>query len=321
MKRLFRNKPASRDWFGIDVFQVGPRFLRDSGLLYLLDEVGSTSAFLRGRGQPAQGRICKWDGWGWKAQQRTMLDPVTDPSPGTVVVAHHQTAGKGRQGRAWVDCGGLHLSVVVPPHRASFAQGFSVWLGLLSVLVLREDFMVDARLKWPNDIMVSGRKLGGILLENTRSGPDKMVVAGLGLNLGTSRSDFPSHLQGTATSTLIETDRVLRPGEVGGRIISRVENELDSFQESGWTAYRPALSYLDCLLGQQVHLVSGGRKFRGRAAGIDDHGALLLEDEQGRITAFSAGDVHLEAVLEKVADAPDGHGAEDDRNRDASPDS
>ncbi len=321
MKRLFRNNAVARDWFGIDAFQVGPRFLRDSGLLYLLDEVGSTSEFLRGRGEPAQGRICKWDGWGWKAQQRTLLEPVTDPRPGTVVVARRQSAGKGRQGRVWVDCGGLHLSVVVPPHRASFAQGFSVWVGLLAVLVLREDFLVDARLKWPNDIMVSGRKLGGILLENTRTGPEKMVVAGLGLNLGTSRSDFPSHLQGTATSTLIETDRLLRPGEVGGRIISRVESELDSFQEDGWSAYRPALSYLDCLLGQQIHLVSGGRDYLGRAAGIDDHGALLLEDGQGRTSAFSAGDVHLEAVFENTEGSREDQVAANDRKSDESPDS
>jgi len=320
MKRLFRKKPLARDWFGIDVFQVGPRFLRDSGLLYLLDEVGSTSEFLRGRGEAARGRICQWDGWGWKAQQPTLLNPVTDPSPGTVVVACRQSAGKGRQGRVWVDCGGLHLSVVVPPHRASFANGFSVWLGLLSVLVLREDFLVDARLKWPNDIIVSGRKLGGILLENTRSGPDKMVVAGLGINLGTSLNGFPSHLHRKATSTLIETDRLLRPGEVGGRIISRVENELDSFQESGWSAYRPALSYLDCLLGQQIHLVSGGRDYLGRAAGIDDHGALLLEDSRGKTTAFSAGDVHLEAVFENIGDAHGGKVPQEDRKSDEIPD-
>ncbi|MEN8005653.1 MAG: biotin--[acetyl-CoA-carboxylase] ligase [Candidatus Krumholzibacteriota bacterium] len=321
MKRLFRNKPVARDWFGLDAFQVGPRFLRDSGVLYLLDEVGSTSEFLRGRGDPAQGRVCRWERWGWQAQQRTLLDPVADPKPGTVVVARRQFAGKGRQGRTWVDCGGLHLSVVVPPHRASFVQGFSVWLGLLSVLVLREDFLVDARLKWPNDIMVGGRKLGGILLENTRSGQEKMVVAGLGLNLSTPRSGFPSDLQGAATSTLIETDHLLRPGEVGGRIISRVEHELDSFQESGWSKYRPALSYLDCLLGQQIHLVSGGRDHWGRAAGIDDHGALLLEDDQGRTAIFSAGDVHLEAVLDKGEHSAGENVAAEDGNGDEIPDS
>ena len=298
MKRLFRKSSVSRDWFGLDVFQVGPRFLRDNGTLYLLDEVGSTSEFLRGGGDPAHGRLCRWDGWGWKARKRVRLEPVTEPTPGMVVVARRQTSGKGRQGRSWDDCGGLHLSVVVPPHRASLAQGFSVWLGLLSVLVLREDFLVDARLKWPNDIMVGRRKLGGILLETTGSGSEKMVVAGLGMNLSTAPTDFPSHLQGTATSILIETGRQLRPGEVGGRIIARVEQELDPFQEQGWEPYSPALSYLDCLLGQEVHLDSGGRKFRGRAAGIDDHGALLLEDAEGRIECFSAGDVHITALDE-----------------------
>ena len=125
-----------------------------------------------------------------------------------------------------------------------------------------------------------------------------MVVAGLGMNLSTVLSGFPSHLQGTATSILIETGQILHPGEVGGRIIARVEQELDPFQELGWEPYRPALSYLDCLLGQEVQLVSGGHEYRGRAAGIDDHGALLLEDAAGRIEDFSAGDVHLTAFDE-----------------------
>jgi BirA family biotin operon repressor/biotin-[acetyl-CoA-carboxylase] ligase len=298
MKSLFGRGNATRDWFGLDVFQVGPRFLRDSGVLYLLDEVGSTSEFLRGRGLHAEGRICSWDGWGWKAQKKALLDPVVDPVPGTVVVARRQTAGKGRQGRSWDDCGGLHLSVIVPPHRASFSKGFSVWLGLLAVMVLREDFLVDARLKWPNDIMVGRYKLGGILLETMGSGDNKMVVAGLGLNLSTRRAGFPAGLQGTATSTLIETGRHIRAGEVGGRIISRVENDLDTYSEEGWAPFRPALSFLDCLLGQEVHLVSGGIDHFGRAAGIDDHGALLLEVANGEVVAFSAGDVHLKSVFE-----------------------
>jgi|GEM_PF-1052274 len=315
MKKLFRQGAVARDWFGLDAFLVGPRFLRDSGHLYLLDEVGSTSEFLRGRGPDAPGRLCQWDGWGWKAQLQARLAPVQDPRPGTVVVAHRQTAGKGRQGRSWDDCGGLHLSVVVPPHRASFAKGFSVWVGLLTVLVLREDFLVDARLKWPNDIMVGGRKLGGILLESVRGPAEKMVVAGLGLNLSTPRGGFPPRLMETATSILIETGRLLRPGEVGGRIITRVEAELDTFEAKGWAPYRAALSFLDCLLGQEIELVSGGRRHRGRALGIDDHGNLMLEDAAGTITSLNAGDVHLENLK------PD-HGSPDEReDEDASSDS
>jgi BirA family biotin operon repressor/biotin-[acetyl-CoA-carboxylase] ligase len=296
MKRLIGKGSVARDWFGLDVFQVGPRLLRDSGHLYLLDEVGSTSEFLRGFGEPALGRFCRWDGWGWKARQQEKLPPVTDPAPGTMVVARRQTAGKGRQGRSWEDCGGLHLSVVVPPHRASFAQGFSVWLGLVTVLVMRDEFQVDARLKWPNDILVGKRKLGGILLENTWNGNQKLVVAGLGMNLNAALGDFPPHLQVSATSTLIETDRHLKPAEVGGRIMARVEQELDPFQEQGWGPYRSALSYLDCLLGLEIQLKAGGRDFRGRAIGIDDNGHLQVEDERGRVALFSAGDVHLTSL-------------------------
>ena len=158
--------------------------------------------------------------------------------------------------------------------------------------------------------MVGRRKLGGILLETTGGGEDLMVVAGLGLNLSTRRTGFPSHLQGTATSTLIETGRLVRPGEVGGRIITRVESELDTYQGQGWSPYRPALSFLDCLLGQEVHLVSGGRDHRGRAVGIDDHGALLLEGPGGQVGTFSAGDVHLQTVEEsdRKSDSAGGEG-------------
>jgi BirA family transcriptional regulator, biotin operon repressor / biotin---[acetyl-CoA-carboxylase] ligase len=295
MKDLAKIGPVGRDWFGLDHFVPGPRFLRDGSVLYLLDEVGSTNDFLLGRGDPARGRRCRWDGWGWSAEEVTRLDPVADPVPGTVVVARRQTAGRGRQGRTWSDCGGLNLTVVVPPHRASFDRGFSVWLGLLSVLVLREDYNVDARLKWPNDIMVAGRKLGGILVESTgtRSRSHLAVAAGLGLNLTTGAADFPVHLQGQATSVFIESRRRVKPAEVSGRLIERVERELDRFDMLGWEPWREILPCLDCLLGREIVLRSGGQQFQGRAAGIDERGGLLLENPRGETTAFSVGDVHI----------------------------
>ncbi len=282
-----------RDWFGLAGFQPGPKFLRDGSALYLLETVGSTSDFLRGRGDPATGRLCTWDGWGWSADSPRVLAPVSSPDVGTVVVAHRQTAGRGRQGRSWRDCGGLHVSVVVPPHRAALERGFSVWLGVITALVLREDFQLDARLKWPNDIMVNGRKIGGILLQ--RSGPPEnpLVVAGLGLNLVTEADGFPTDLQGSATSYVIETGRSIKPGEIGGHIIARVEAELDRFQEQGWDAYRSALALLDCLLGNEVRLSAGGRVHTGRAVGIDDRGGLVLATAAGETRTFHAGDVHF----------------------------
>lgn len=289
--------PVDRDWFGLDAFLPGPRFTRDGGRLYLLDEVGSTNDFLRGRGLPAEGRLCRWDGWGWVANPRLRLAPVLELEPGTVVVARHQTAGRGRQGRQWVDCGGLHLSVSVPRHRAAFNRGFSVWLGLVVALVLREGERVDARLKWPNDIVVNGRKLGGILLERAGTGGGAQVVAGLGLNLGGARHELPWALRGTATSLAAEGGRVPRLGDLCARLLGRVEAELDRFCDEGWAAYRPALELLDCLLGQRVRLVTRQGEFSGRAVGIDDQGALLVEREApggGKLVeVVRIGDVHL----------------------------
>ena len=292
-----------RDWFGLDMFRPGPRFIRDGAVLHLLDDVGSTNAFLRGRGEPAPGRICTWDGWGWQAHSASLLPPVTEPRPGTVVVARRQTAGQGRQGRAWFDCGGLNLSVVVPGHRAAFERGFSVWLGLQTVLVLREDYHLDARLKWPNDIVVGERKMGGILLETTGGGDTARVVAGLGLNLETRRDGFPPALQGQATSVLLERGSAPRPGEMAGRILTRVEAALDDFGRAGWEPFRPALACLDALLGRTVELVTGSGRHRGRAVGLDDEGRLLLETRDGAVRPFRGGDVHLVPGLRESEEA------------------
>lgn len=306
MKSLGAQGPVSRDWFGLDVFRPGPRFTRTGSRLFLLDEVGSTNDFLLGRGGPARGRICQLDSWGWAAQEYRSLEPLAEVEPGLVVVARKQTSGKGRQGRPWVDCGGLHLSVAIPAHRASFDRGFSVWLGLMAVLCLREDFQVDARLKWPNDIVCEGRKLGGILLEHRHSGHGTAIIAGLGLNLSTRADEFPADLQGAATSIRLETDRKVRPGEVAGLILWRVENQIDRFDQSGWEPWRNAVDCLDSLLGREVRLLRGGRQFTGRARGIDGAGNLLLENQEGILQAFSAGEVHL---LPELGPAPEGKGA------------
>lgn len=293
MRDLPGRSKVHRDRFGLAEFRPGPRFLRDGSALYLLESVGSTNDFLLGRGEPAVGRLCTWDGWGWNAAASRLLSPVRRARPGTVVVADHQTAGRGRQGRVWRDCGGLHLSVVVPPHRAALERGFSVWLGLITTLVLREDLRLDARLKWPNDIVVGDRKIGGILLQ--RSGPPerRLVVAGLGLNLATEAEAFPADLQGTATSYAIETGGTISPGEIGGLILARVEAELDRFQSDGWPAFRPALALLDALLGREVRLSAGEQVHTGRAVGLDDRGGLILADGEGRQSIYHAGDVHL----------------------------
>lgn len=290
MFRQGGNKPVSRDWFGLEIFESGARFRRRGARLYLLEEVPSTNDFLLGRGPAAVGRICNWEEWGWRALEQTFLSPVPRLQRGTVVVARKQSAGRGRQGRLWHDCGGLHLSVVIPSHPAARQKGFSVWLGLMVVLALREEFNLDVRLKWPNDILVGERKLGGILLEHLGDGP---LIAGLGMNISSPRRQMPPDLRATATSFFQETGLKPKPGAIAGSIVRRVEDEFDRFAREGWLPWQASLSALDCLLGRRVRILSGGEEIVGRSLGVGPQGALMVEDEADVVRLFYAGDVHL----------------------------
>lgn len=288
-----QGKPTiGRDWFGLKVFESGVRFRRTGARLYLLEEVPSTNDFLLGRGPAALGRICHWKEWGWQADKKEELAPIDRLERGNVVVARRQSAGKGRQGRSWSDCGGLNLSVVIPDHPAARQKGFSVWLGLMVVLAMREDFNLDARLKWPNDIMVGERKLGGILLETQQRNGGGMI-AGLGMNISTGLTDFPGQLQGTATSLVHETGHKFKPGAIAGCIVRRVEDEFDRFARDGWLPWQPSLSALDCLLGRQIRILSGKNIFEGRSLGIGLEGTLLVQEKSQQTKVFYAGDVHL----------------------------
>lgn len=123
---------------------------------------------------------------------------------GLVVVASHQTAGRGRQGRVWISPPGLGLyaSIVIRP---GWPAGDAAWLGVLAGLAVldavRELGAASARLKWPNDVLVGARKIAGVLVEpRIEAGRIDFAVIGIGLNLRHRRADWPAHLADLAVS-------------------------------------------------------------------------------------------------------------------------
>lgn len=200
---------------------------------------------------------------------------------GLVVIAEEQSAGRGRLDRGWASPprAGLTFSVLLRPD-APPAQW--PWLPLLSgvavVRALREQAGVDALLKWPNDVLVDGRKLGGLLAEAVVPG---CVVVGIGLNV-TTRSDELPHDQ--ATSLRLEgaatTDR--------DTLLRAVLRELTialADQDAGRVAYRALCS----TIGRRVRVELPTQFVEGLAEGVDEDGRLLVDG-----TAYGAGDVvHL----------------------------
>ncbi len=289
------------DWFGLTAFQPGARRTGDGAVLYLLERVDSTSDFLLGRGEGGMGRVCEWDGWGWRAEPQRALSPPPAAPAGSVAVARRQTQGRGRMGRGWTSLDGLMMSWLVPPVPARGVTGLAVWAGLIAATVLREEFGLPVDLKWPNDLSVDGRKLGGLLLDAVRSPRGPLLVAGLGLNLGATSATLPLELRGKATSFRMVRGRHPLPGTVAGAMLARFDAELPGFRADGWSPWLRRFAACDALRGRVVSIATHGGEWRGRAVGIDETGALLLRRVDGRIMRVLAGDAHVTGVAAPVA--------------------
>jgi BirA family transcriptional regulator, biotin operon repressor / biotin---[acetyl-CoA-carboxylase] ligase len=202
---------------------------------------------------------------------------------GTIVTAAEQTAGRGRQGRAWSAPPGeaLLLSALV---RDLSRRDALLPLAVPVAVAEACDGFARARcgIKWPNDIWVGGRKLSGILIEGRPQ--EGWAVIGIGLNVGTARDEFPDELREIATSLLIESGSDPGVDAVLEAVLDALDRRLADDQASILAAWRER----DVLLGNGVRWSDG----QGTSAGIDEHGALLVDTETARI-ALEAGEVHL----------------------------
>jgi BirA family biotin operon repressor/biotin-[acetyl-CoA-carboxylase] ligase len=213
---------------------------------------------------------------------------------GTVIVAESQTAGRGRQGRTWESPprAGLTFSVVLRP------PAISGWLPLLAGLsvavALQERAGVEAGVKWPNDVLISGesasgktseRKVAGLLAE-VPAGGDGAIVIGIGLNVTTRAGELPDE---RATSLAIEGATTTDRGTLLKAILRSLARAYASWLAEP-EALKPAYRASCVTLGRQVRVeLPGGETYEGLATDIDDAGRLVVAER-----AFAAGDViHL----------------------------
>jgi BirA family transcriptional regulator, biotin operon repressor / biotin---[acetyl-CoA-carboxylase] ligase len=198
---------------------------------------------------------------------------------GTLVTADEQSAGRGRQGRAWSapPGSGVLMSLVVRD-----LDERSAALPLAAAVAVCEALApLDCRIKWPNDVWLEGRKLAGILVEGRPQ--EGWAIVGIGLNVSTAPDQLPAVLRETATSLRIagvERDRE----EVLAALLEALGRRLGQPPEEVLPAWRER----DALRGERVRWRDG----EGEAAGIDETGALIVETDARRVK-LDAGEVHL----------------------------
>jgi len=218
-----------------------------------------------------------------------VFSPGTIPPPFSLVLTHHQTAGRGRRDRAWVSKPGesVALSVLVPQN--ALGPDATSWIpliaGLSVVSALHELGIAEAGLKWPNDVLVSRRKIAGILCEVL---PTHDVVVGVGINIGFESEPPTPH----ATALNQHCDVAAATPDV---FVSSFVTFLKSFLSDDPTMTQQLVGDAMLTLGSGVEVVeSGGLRWRGVATGLDPTGALLVRDQTGKTRVISAADVeHL----------------------------
>lgn len=217
---------------------------------------------------------------------------------GTVVWADHQSEGRGRHGRAWFSSPGedVLLSVVLRPRALPDRLGIVTMMGAVAVAesILAASGL-ESRIKWPNDVLIGGRKVSGMLLESAQDGrlgtPPRFVVLGIGINV--NQRSFPPDLEHTSTSLVIESGRRVSRHDLVGVVTSLLEAWYGSFmQDSGLSVRSRYLELLDGLgKPATLHVQGAAGSVQGRLVGVAEGGAVELELSDGRRELFYAGDV------------------------------
>ena len=226
----------------------------------------------------------------WLAEQ------VADGAPqGALAVADVQTAGRGRMGRTWQSPpgAGLLFSLLfrpAPPVTPS-QVGLVVAAGVAAGLTAHLE--VDARLKWPNDVLIGGKKVAGVLGDASfRDGQADWVVVGVGLNANLAPADFPQPPPGgvAPTSLLAELGHPVERAALLAALLAAIEPRYAAL-----VAGQPQVAewrWLSATLGQPVR-VTGGVAVEGVAEDIAEDGSLLVRQADGRVVSVAAGDVSL----------------------------
>ena len=206
---------------------------------------------------------------------------------GTLVFAKQQTQGRGRLGRTWESPeGGAYCSIILRPQRTTTeTPQLSLVAGLAVAEGLRQLIHLHPTIRWPNDVLVEGKKLAGILVE-AKGGA---VVIGIGVNVATPVSALPD----TATSLAALLAHAPHPHQVIGALWRRFSVWYDVWTTQGLAPIREALHPSMDLFGEVVHITTGSTHFEGTATDLDESGRLLVRLDSGMVRPFEMGEVTL----------------------------
>lgn len=217
---------------------------------------------------------------------------------GVVVFAESQTRGRGRLGRKWISPTrkGLWFSVLLRPEmRPQETTQLTVASATALRRAIQSETGLKPEIKWPNDILIDGKKVAGILTElSAELDRVKHIILGIGIDVNQDVDEFPAELRKTATSLRIESGATVSRAGLATTILRELDHDYQRISSGKFSVVADEWETCCTTIGRNVIVQIGDRKIRGRAESLDDDGSLLLRTEHGRLETIFGGDVTLE---------------------------
>lgn len=223
-----------------------------------------------------------------------------DEPEGTVVVSEEQTGGIGRLGREWISPKqkGIWMSIILKPEVEPMKVSTIALVGAAAVNKALEDMGIKSGIKWPNDIVIDGKKVCGILTEmSCELNMINYVVMGIGINVNLDKMDIPDDLQYKATSLKIVENRQINRKELSASILNHFELLYNDFKDGGnITEVLQICKDNSVLLGEEVRIIRGKDVRIGNALDLNDDGQLIVQFENGTIENIFSGEVSVRGI-------------------------
>jgi BirA family transcriptional regulator, biotin operon repressor / biotin---[acetyl-CoA-carboxylase] ligase len=219
---------------------------------------------------------------------------------GAVVIANSQLSGRGRRGRSWFSPAltGIYMSLIIRPH---ISPAEAPKLTLMTSVALAEAIETISNLKteikWPNDILISGRKVAGILTEiSTEMEFVHYIIIGIGINVNTQSESFPEDIKDRATSLYIESGRQYSRVGMIRMILEKFEEIYNTFKIGGFKRTLKEWKKRADIVGRTVEVNTMNTIYKGEVTSIDEEGGLIVKDSRGNYHRIISGDISIKKL-------------------------
>ncbi|MGB8216921.1 MAG: biotin--[acetyl-CoA-carboxylase] ligase [Candidatus Methanoperedens sp.] len=210
---------------------------------------------------------------------------------GTVVIAESQTGGRGRLGRKWLSPeGGIWLSIILKPGiQPLYAPRITLMAGVSAAKTIRS-LGIPAKIKWPNDILINGKKVCGILTEiEAEIDMIEYCVVGIGIDANVDTESFPEEIRDSSTSLKKELGREINRVDFVQKLLSEFDALYLKFRKDEFPSILDEWRNMSATIGEWVKITTQSRTIYGEAIGVDNEGALILETDEGKLEKIVAG--------------------------------